>query len=51
MTAAHQRGMAAPTHPEGGLVSRREERVVHFQRWCLELQEAPAGAVAAAVGG
>lgn len=40
MTAAHQRGMDAPTHPDGGLVSRREERVVHFQRWCTGLRHA-----------
>ena len=51
MTAAHQRGMAAPTQPEGGLVSRREERVVHFQRWCQSLREAPAGALATAASG
>ncbi len=37
MTAAHQRGMASVRHPAGGLVSRREERVVHFQRYCLGL--------------
>lgn len=30
-----QAGMAAPRHPGAGLISRREERIVHFQRWLL----------------
>jgi phenylpropionate dioxygenase-like ring-hydroxylating dioxygenase large terminal subunit len=30
-----QAGVAAPRHPGPGLISRREERIVHFQRWLL----------------
>lgn len=37
MTAAHQRGIASAERPDGGLLSRREERVVHFQRYILGL--------------
>jgi choline monooxygenase len=35
--AAHHRGMAMPETPRGGLVSRREERVFHFQKYVLNL--------------
>lgn len=31
-----QAGIAAPVHPGPGLVSRREERIAHFQRWLVE---------------
>jgi len=31
-----QAGIAAPRHPGPGLISRREERITHFQRWLLE---------------
>ena len=31
-----QAGIASPRHPGPGLVSRREERITHFQRWLLE---------------
>lgn len=31
-----QAGIAAPEHPGPGLVSRREERICHFQRWLLD---------------
>jgi choline monooxygenase len=30
---AVQRGLAAPRHPSGGLVSTREERIFHFQQY------------------
>lgn len=28
-----QRGMASPQHPAGGLISKREERIFHFQQY------------------
>jgi len=31
-----QAGLASPAHPGPGLVSRREERIGHFQRWLLD---------------
>lgn len=30
-----QMGLQSPHHPGQGLISRREERLVHFQRWVL----------------
>jgi hypothetical protein len=30
-----QAGLESPTHPGTGLISRREERITHFQRWLL----------------
>lgn len=30
-----QLGMASPKHPRGGLISTREERIFHFQRYLL----------------
>lgn len=30
-----QAGIESPRHPGPGLISRREERIVHFQRWLL----------------
>lgn len=30
-----QAGLESPRHPGHGLISRREERLVHFQRWLL----------------
>lgn len=35
-----QAGVAAPRHPGPGLISRREERIVHFQRWLLHRMSA-----------
>lgn len=32
-----QRGMTAPEHPTGGLISAREERILHFQKYVLEM--------------
>ncbi|MFM8706527.1 MAG: aromatic ring-hydroxylating oxygenase subunit alpha [Planctomycetia bacterium] len=31
-----QAGVDSPRHPGPGLISRREERIVHFQRWLLD---------------
>jgi phenylpropionate dioxygenase-like ring-hydroxylating dioxygenase large terminal subunit len=31
-----QAGIESPRHPGPGLISRREERIVHFQRWLLD---------------
>lgn len=31
-----QAGLNSPIHPGKGLISRREERIVHFQKWLLE---------------
>ena len=31
-----QQGLASPSHPGTGLISRREERITHFQRWILD---------------
>jgi choline monooxygenase len=31
-----QAGIEAPVHPGPGLISRREERITHFQRWLLD---------------
>ena len=31
-----QAGLESPRHPGPGLISRREERIVHFQRWLLD---------------
>jgi phenylpropionate dioxygenase-like ring-hydroxylating dioxygenase large terminal subunit len=31
-----QAGVESPRHPGPGLISRREERIVHFQRWLLD---------------
>jgi choline monooxygenase len=31
-----QAGIEAPKHPGPGLISRREERIVHFQQWLLD---------------
>lgn len=30
-----QAGIESPRHPGAGLISRREERIVHFQQWIL----------------
>src|SRR5262245_23758544 len=35
--AAHHRGLTMPVVPQGGLVSRREERVFHFQNYVAGL--------------
>lgn len=35
-----QAGIESPGHPGRGLISRREERIVHFQRWLLERLQA-----------
>ena len=46
-----QAGIASPRHPGPGLVSRREERITHFQRWLLErLDGTAAGGVAGPLG-
>ncbi|MFM7033884.1 MAG: RHO alpha subunit C-terminal catalytic domain-containing protein [Planctomycetia bacterium] len=34
-----QAGIESPRHPGPGLISRREERITHFQRWLLERVE------------
>jgi phenylpropionate dioxygenase-like ring-hydroxylating dioxygenase large terminal subunit len=31
-----QAGVESARHPGPGLISRREERIVHFQRWLLD---------------
>jgi phenylpropionate dioxygenase-like ring-hydroxylating dioxygenase large terminal subunit len=31
-----QAGVESPRHPGPGLISRREERITHFQGWLLE---------------
>jgi hypothetical protein len=31
-----QAGIESPVHPGPGLISRREERITHFQRWLLD---------------
>jgi hypothetical protein len=31
-----QAGIESPRHPGPGLISRREERITHFQGWLLE---------------
>jgi hypothetical protein len=31
-----QAGIESPRHPGSGLISRREVRIVHFQRWLLD---------------
>lgn len=36
-----QAGLEATAQPGGGLISRREERIVHFQRWLLDRLELP----------
>lgn len=42
-----QAGIESPRHPGVGLISRREERLVHFQRWLLEqMQQHDADATA-----
>lgn len=37
--AAHHRGLAMVDQPQGGLISRREERVIHFQKYIQSLYE------------
>lgn len=37
--AAHHRGLSMPVLPQGGLVSRREERIFHFQKYINRLHE------------
>jgi phenylpropionate dioxygenase-like ring-hydroxylating dioxygenase large terminal subunit len=45
-----QAGLESPGHPGPGLISRREERIVHFQRWLLQrLGADPAGREVAAM--
>ena len=45
-----QRGMSAPIHPHGGLISVREERVFHFQRFVQQACESAAATCVHAVG-
>ena len=37
VTGEHHRGMSSSVLPDGGLMSRREERIIHFQRYVLGL--------------
>lgn len=41
MITSHYRGLTAPELPRGGLISRREERVVHFQNYIANLHVMP----------
>lgn len=43
-----QAGVASPRHPGPGLISRREERITHFQRWLLARMGTGADAALAA---
>ncbi|MEC8338133.1 MAG: aromatic ring-hydroxylating dioxygenase subunit alpha [Planctomycetota bacterium] len=36
-----QQGIASPVHPSVGLISRREERIPHFQKWVLRKMGEP----------
>ena len=44
--AAHHRGLSSAMQPAGGLISRREERVVHFQEYILRMHKAAGSEVA-----
>lgn len=46
-----QRGLGAPLHPSGGLISAREERVFHFQRFVQQACGAGSPAAAASQKG
>jgi len=35
VTSEHHRGMSSSVLPDGGLMSRREERIIHFQAYVL----------------
>lgn len=48
IVAQIQRGMKSPAQPPGGLISAREERVFHFQRFVQDSLEARVGAIAPA---
>ncbi|RLS36037.1 MAG: hypothetical protein DWH79_00600 [Planctomycetota bacterium] len=44
-----QQGLESPVHPGPGLISRREERITHFQKWLLAQMNASQSAAAVPV--